>query len=82
MMFFNANVVPQRRLAPATEANIETKAALYRQQVELEAGNKGCRPFMLDYFVAHYKANLQDQALRELENEERHLQMAERRPRG
>jgi len=80
-MPFNANAVPQHRLPPATEANIETKVALYRQRVQEEAAINGHRPFMLDYFVAHYRATLQDDALRELENQE-YLEAAIRPPRG
>lgn len=78
-MFFN--VVPQKRLPPATEANIETKVSLYAQGLQEEIRNQNDLPFMLYYFaITNHRTNLQTEAFQELEEEQ--LQIAERRPRG
>lgn len=79
MMFFN--VVPQKRLSPATEANIETKVAIYSQGLHQDARDQGYPAFMLDYFVENHRTNLQNQALLELEEQEQR-EVATRRPRG
>lgn len=68
-MFFN--VIPQRRLPPATEANIETKVAIYTYALHRDSINNGylIPAFMSDFFAHTYRSRLQAEAFTALEDE-------------